>query len=755
MWSACSVAFAITVHFDNAPGFRDPHLWVWYDGSTQREDLAPTAADGFGPTFEVAAGRPAFGFTFKDGPGPGGPWEGVDRRYSPMGAAGAVGAEVWARGGQPFAYAVEPARPEALTAGAFLTQVLARSGLPAGSYLPESGGLSGLGATVLADGQIVFGLYHPTAAQVYLVGDFNGWQSPGQGQPDPGQFIPLRLYRGYGDLPNTWLIVTDQAHAGDSYRFFVVGGVPRDDQGREFRNSIDPYSRCLNADFTRNDSVVVDAAGFAWTDDGWRTPRPADLVLYELSVAGFTQGDPDIDPGRQARFAGITERLAHGYFERLGISALSLMPLAEVPSQQGPTSLGYDPSLFMAVERDFGAPGDLRQLIDTAHAHGVAVLLDMVFNHTSNSFNPLWQLVLTSPGDSSGGLYFSGSTPWGNRVATERPDVQAMLIDACRLFLTEYHVDGFRFDATYHDFMSHQFLLRLASELHEAQPDVLLVAENLPNEPDLNRSGYDGYAQWCNQFHDKVKALLREGQFEGEQPTPDHLADAMYFSHGSFASHTNNVVNYCQSHDENSVAHEVATVPNLDNPFAQDRKGRLGVFATLAALGQPMLFMGQEFNLDQPRNIVTVDWPADLDQHEFFRWTCGMVHLRRRYPGMRLSGYGPAEAGQFTWILGPWMDDHHGDGLPVVGWRSQPGQSASATLVMLLNFSPQDVTVDLELGLAGRWVKLADIDSVEDLPPAGTNSAGAATALVSTDGRYSPFVLPPSSGFIYKWEAGL
>jgi hypothetical protein len=74
---------------------------------------------------------------------------------------------------------------------------------------------------------------------------------------------------------------------------------------------------------------------------------------------------------------------------------------------------------------------------------------------------------------------------------------------------------------------------------------------------------------------------------------------------------------------------------------------------------------------------------------------------------------------------------------------------------MLLNFSPQDVTVDLELGLAGRWVKLADIDSVEDLPPAGTNSAGAATALVSTDGRYSPFVLPASSGFIYKWEAGL
>jgi pullulanase/glycogen debranching enzyme len=379
----------------------------------------------------------------------------------------------------------------------------------------------------------------------------------------------------------------------------------------------------------------------------------------------------------------------------------------------------------------------------------------MVFNHTSDTFNPLWQQVLTSPDDSSGGLYFSGSTPWGNRIASERPDVQAMLIDACRLFLTEYHVDGFRFDATYHDFMSHQFLLRLATELHDAKPGVLLVAENLPNEPDLNRSGYDGYAQWCNQFHDKVKALLREGQFEGEQPTPDHLADAMYFSHASFASHTSNVVNYCQSHDENSVAHEVRTMPNLDNAFAADRKGRLGVLTTLVALGQPMLFMGQEFNLDQPRNVVTVDWPADLDQHEFFRWTCGMVHLRRRYPGLRLSGYDPAGTGQFTWILGPWMDDQHGAGRPVVGWRAQPSESADQTLVVLLNFSPQDMTAELELGLPGRWVKLADIGTVEDVPPAGTNSAGASTALVSADGRYSPFVLPASSGFIYKWEAPL
>jgi hypothetical protein len=74
---------------------------------------------------------------------------------------------------------------------------------------------------------------------------------------------------------------------------------------------------------------------------------------------------------------------------------------------------------------------------------------------------------------------------------------------------------------------------------------------------------------------------------------------------------------------------------------------------------------------------------------------------------------------------------------------------------VLLIVSPQDVTAELVLGLPGRWVRLADIDSVDDVPPVGTNSAGAATALVSTDGRFSPFVLPASSGFVYKWEAEL
>jgi 1,4-alpha-glucan branching enzyme len=754
--------FALTLHYDNAPAFKSPHLWIWYAGSAVQEDVAPSATDDYGFVYRVSVQRSTFNFKFKDGPGTAGPWEAgpLDRQYRPLEEVSdeIVPGEIWCRGDRAFVYGVQPATPDAEPAEAVVRALSADPGFRPGLYVPDTQGLSGLGANLLADGRVLFGLYHPNAARVHVAGSFNDWQRPGHDPADPAAFVELRLHRGYFGAANTWLGVTDRASPGDEYKFFVDGGVPGDHKNRPRRASVDPYARRLGPDFGFNNSVVVDPTAFPWTDHDWRTPDPADLILYELSVHGFTEGDPAIDPGRRGRFDGVSERIRMGYFERLGITALSLMPLAEVPTIQGPGSLGYDPSLYLTVERDFGSPDDLRALVDAAHNRGLAVLVDMVFNHTSNDFNPLWGAILEHPGEEAdpreGGLYFDGGTPWGNRIATQKTDVQNMLIDACKVLITEFHVDGFRLDATHEHYMDHGFLARLAHELKLAKGDVLLVAENLPNQPDLNRSGYDGYAQWSELFHDKIKALLREGQFEGQSVGTDNLADAFFFSKQHFASHTNNTVNYCESHDEESVAYELRFIPALDNPAAKDRKGRLGIFATLVALGQPMLFMGQEFNPERPRNIVSFAWPSSLDGHPFFEWCSRLIALRRRYPGLRLRGYNPAETGDFRWILGPWMGAAEGGGKRVIGWHSRPNDQATDTLLVMLNFENHDVVIDLDLGLAGTWVKLADIDAVHDVPPAGTNSVHDPTALHSQDGRFRPFTLPSSSGFIYKFESG-
>jgi hypothetical protein len=101
------------------------------------------------------------------------------------------------------------------------------------------------------------------------------------------------------------------------------------------------------------------------------------------------------------------------------------------------------------------------------------------------------------------------------------------------------------------------------------------------------------------------------------------------------------------------------------------------------------------------------------------------------------------------------MAFQHGGGKRLLGWRSRVNEQLHEALVVLLNFEPFAVTVDLELGIPGMWVKLADLDTVHDLPPAGTNSTRDPTALRSQDGRFAHFVLPSSSAFIYKWAAPL
>jgi 1,4-alpha-glucan branching enzyme len=742
------------VHYDNDASFQNPYLVVKAEGDSAPTEYAPTGKDEYGVVYEIPLDKAAVQMRFKDGEGETPNWEDekLTRTYTPQKGRRATSGEIWCRSYNAFVYTVEPRKAEAESIADFIGQLSFRSG----AYIPESGGLSGLGANILADGRILFGLFHPNAARVYVTGDFNDWQYPGLTRPKAKQLIELKLYRGYFDMPNIWLGIVDGAKVGQEYKFYIQGGVPHDEKGKSYRLTVDPYARKVGDDYEANNAVIVDPSTYQWSDDGWQTPLMSDLILYELSVYGFTHGDADIPEEHQGKFSGIVDRIQAGYLKRVGATAISIMPVNEFSTPMGPGALGYNPSLFFAPERDFGSPDDYRTMVDVAHQNGLAVISDQVFNHTSNDFNPLWKLILEHPSEEGdpiqGGLYFSGQTPWGNRVSTERAETQNMLIDVCKHMIVEHHVDGFRFDFTHSSLMHHDFLNRLADELQAMKPDVILIAENMPNESDLNRQGFNGFAQWSNDFHDGIKALLREGEFEGKQDDPRAIGSIFYFSKSVFASHTNNVVNYSESHDEHSVSHELDYVPELDNLAAKERKARLGLFAAMVALGQPMIYMGQEFKVDRPRNNVELDWPPNLDEHGYFQWASRLMRLRQRYPGLRISGYDPVQEGKFAWIAGSWLEGK-GLGKKVIGWRSRPNDMAYDNIVVLLNFDNHPVEVDLDFGLPGIWVRLATIDVVNDIAPDGTNSAQDETAIRTSDGRFDNFVLPDSSAYIYKWEA--
>lgn len=730
----------VRIHYDNKNNFQNPVMWVWVtDGATLEREIIPTGQDDFGVYFDLSYNRSSFQFLFKDGQGDLVKWEDsqLNRTYHKH-----LGPEVYAMADRHNIYHIKPQEPIGHVKEYY--ELIKNLRLQENFYFPdtdvsEKGIPSMLGANILSDGSILFGFFHPRAAKVYLVGQFNDWQCPGHANPREKDFIEMQLYYGFNDQPNIWLArIPKQDTEHIEYKFYLIGGsIPYE------RYITDPYTRLYSDDYKYRNGVVVNPTLFYWSDQNYKTPDIKDLILYELNVYGFTDNDPHIPEEIQGTFKGVIKRIKDGYFDRLGVTALALMPTSEVPMKKG---LGYEPCTFMAVEKDFGTPDDFREMINEAHRKGLAVIIDQVFNHTSNEFNPLWNLI--DDRSSNGGFYFAGETMWGNRVATGKDEVDNMLIDSCKLFIKEYHVDGFRFDATHSFFLHHQLLHRLAYELKDKgfKPDTILIAENLPNEKDLNLQGYNGYAQWSNVFHDKIKALLREGSYDNMPNDTSQMGDAFFFSKDSFAAHTNNVINYCESHDENSVQYEVATGGHhLQDPYIKDRKARLGLMSTMVALGQPMIYMGQEFGIERERNRIKVAWANDSEaSKKFYQWTCGLINLRKEHEKLRLSSYNPYDEGKFTWVIGPWFDAKQGGQKRVIGWRLN-GSNGSSNLAILLNFENQDVPVAFDLQRAGRWGKMADLEKIID-----DENLSKEEILYTQDGYVEQFVLPPYSGFVYK-----
>ncbi|WP_018248633.1 alpha-amylase family glycosyl hydrolase [Orenia marismortui] len=736
----------VRIHYDNGHNFENPVLWIWQNAKRNIEqEVKASGRDSYGFYYDLMLKNSTFNFKFKDQKAEDVIWEKEqsNRFYNP-----ALGGEVWSKAGWHNIYRVKPA--EAI---GHITEVYEeiKDLIPQENfYLPTTDVSefqipSLLGAHKLLDGSISFAFFHPRAAQVSLASNLNGFYRPVDYSrlEDNDKLIPLKLYRGYYNQPNIWWAIIlaediDNSLEQIEYKFYVQGGTA----GNE-RQVYDPYTRVYSDELKR--CVVVDPTSFKWTDQKWRTPDISELIIYELNVYGFTDRDSDIPEDEQSTFQGVIRRIKAGYFNDLGVTALALMPTSEAWTYFG---LGYDPCSFMSVEKDFGTPDEFRELVNTAHQHGLAVIIDQVFNHTSNKFNPLWNLI--DDGSDRGGLYFAGSTQWGNRLATGKDEVDNMLIDSCKLFIKEYHVDGFRFDATSSNYTDHKLLYEIQDEIRNSgfKSDAILIAENLPNESDLNFQGYNGYAQWSDIFHDKIKALLREGIFRNWcDNSPEGLGDIFYFSKGHFAAHTNNVINYSESHDETSVKFEVES-NNILECDIKERKSRLAMIATMVALGQPMIYMGQELGVRRDRNNIDINKITPdpncpgYEYNDFYHWTQKLINLRKKYSALKITGYNPIESGQFNWVIGPWLSSEAGRNKRVIGWKTKDDQDE---MLILLNFEREEVKVDLNIAYSGLWFKLADIEGVYS-----EDGGNEYNNLEIKDKQSNEFLLPPYSGFIYK-----
>ncbi len=435
-----------------------------------------------------------------------------------------------------------------------------------------------LGATPLGDGRCRFLVYAPQAetVEVHLL------------SPRDKTVALARDGRGYHRG------VAEDVLPGSLYRYRLDGTKERPDPASRFQ----PQG-------VHGPSQIVDRSAFPWQDREWKGLPLETYVFYELHVGTFTP---------EGTFDAVIPRLDD--MVRLGITAVELMPVAQFP---GSRNWGYDGVYPFAVQDSYGGPEGLKKLVDACHRKGLAVVLDVVYNHLGPEGNYLGEY----------GPYFTDryKTPWGSAVNFDGPhsdEVRRYFLENALCWFAEYRVDALRLDAVHGilDFSAYPFLAELADTVRElgerTDRKVYLIPESDLNDARLitprEQGGYDLSAQWSDDFHHALHTLLT-GETDGyyrDFGSLEHLARAYsegfvysgHYSayrsrrHGNSCRHAaaGQLVVFSQNHDQvgnRMHAERLAGLVSFESL-------KLAAGVVLLSPFLPLLFMGEEYGETAP-----------------------------------------------------------------------------------------------------------------------------------------------------------
>ncbi len=579
-----------------------------------------------------------------------------------------------------------------------------------------------------------FRLWAPHADSVGIVGDFNEWKE--------------NLHELTHEGDGYWAIDVSEAKTGDHYKYVIKNG-----QHTLFR--IDPYARQVTNSV--GNSLIHDP-NFDWQDsDRFHIASWNELVIYEMHIGTF-HDEPGGGPGT---FAGVQEKLP--YLRELGVNAIQLMPPMEFA---GGFSWGYNPSLPFAIESDYGIPADLKRLVKAAHEAGIAVILDVVYNHMGPSDLDLWQFDGWQE-NNNGGIYFyndhRAETPWGHtRPDYGRPEVRQFLRDNALMWLQEYHIDGLRWDATafIRDVRGNDtdpgselpqgwsLMQWINHEMKGHSPGKISIAEDLRNNEWLVKSEGEGGAgfgaQWDSQFVHPVREAIITGKDEHRNMEAVSQALTHRYNNGAFSR-----VIYTESHDE--VANGKARVPeeiwpgNSEHWFAKKRSS-LGAVLVLTAPGIPMIFQGQEFLEDKWfSDTDPLDWQRAQRLANFVQLYRDLIHLRRN------------NAGHTKGLTGPHIHVYHVNQFAKVlayhRWQDGGPDDSTIVVVNMSNQSFEDYCIGFPA--PGRWHLRFDSHGAHyDEAYTGQLSADVEAIEGEYDGQpcNGRLAIAPYSGFPYLFS---
>jgi maltooligosyltrehalose trehalohydrolase len=398
------------------------------------------------------------------------------------------------------------------------------------------------------------------------------------------------------DAKGWWSAKVDGAGAGTDYAFLLNDDTTAypDPRGAWQPNGVHSASR------------IVDHKAFQWTDKTWQGPPLTGAVIYELHVGTFT---------REGTFDAAIEKLP--FLFELGITHIEVLPVAAFPGDFG---WGYDGVALFAVRHPYGGPDGLKRFVDACHAHGLGVLIDVVYNH----FGPVGNYA------NNFGPYLTNNhrTPWGDAVNFEgacSDEVRRFFCDNALMWMRDYHVDGLRLDAV-HEFMDRSaihFMEQLSAEVDVLSSTLgrrlVLIAESDLNDPRVvtprEARGYGMDAQWSDDFHHALFTILHEDQGKGyyddfgsfanlaKSMTSAFVYDGAYSSYrnrshgrpvGGLSAH--HFVAFIQNHDQ--IGNR-AIGDRLEHMVGMDR-AKVAAGLVLTSPFIPMLFQGEEFAASTP-----------------------------------------------------------------------------------------------------------------------------------------------------------
>lgn len=465
-----------------------------------------------------------------------------------------------------------------------------------------------------------------------------------------------------------WRVETDKIKAGSFYKVILDDGQALPDPASRFQ----PHG-------VHGHSQVVDLKKFVWSDEQWRNPALENYLIYELHVGTFTP---------QGTFDAIRDKLDH--LLELGINAIEIMPVAQFPGER---NWGYDGVFPFAVQASYGGPYALQEMVNACHKRGIAVILDVVYNHLGPEGNYV----------ASYGPFFTDKyhTPWGKAINVDDAycdGVRQFILENMLMWFRDFHIDALRLDAVHaiKDYGAKHILAAMREQLEELS---LISGKSyyLIGECDLNdvryitaadKGGYGLHGQWIDEFHHALRVTVgepRNGYYADFEPLV-HLAksfrdayvyDGKYSPHrkktfGNKASNAqgNQFVVFSQNHDQvgNRLLGERSSTL-----YSEDLQ-KLMVCAVLASPYIPLLFMGEEYGekrpfqyfvshtdeelaeavrkgrraefkdfqregeAPDPMSIATferskLDWSAlsKPRHHEIFNFYKRLIHLRKKY----------------------------------------------------------------------------------------------------------------------------